>query len=659
MEPGFSSAQMRLRDQKVAEKHQAEIRKLENLCRTKDTAYKHARTELYDCRQRADHFARRLGFADLADGELQLANAEVRETYEEALTRLAEKERELERANARIEVLEEDRMIWEQVGKMKGEDSKGQECDGDACPHERAVANLRAQIDTLQSNFARAQERYKKDYAKMKAHMRFMRGDEDAPNTSARQATQNLLKRRRDVKGEDADMPNLDDLDEVMGTGFVASVDELDQQTRTAKRGAKVRKRRAPLGDRENTAPNPSAASPTRTSAPSIPTFNLSTPQRKVPRPVPPSPSAAHDGAPSILVPDSSLIITPTSSPPTRPLKLEPPASPSLAGPSRPRGRRSDVGPSTRTAEEFDHGSAQKTRAAEGPPRKMRRLSDGARGASTTVTRQVKQDEADTPRRVKEELVDADRTLVEDAGLSGDRKGKGRAYPSTPANARSPFATPKGLLSSASKTPASRSKAEADYSKYKGRGRYGKEQERGADAGDTTINAAFAIDRERNGGADFQFADVVRGREGRRGLQATDCECCREYYEAVGPLPPRQQAPLWRSPSRSPTEHRPGCTHEGKVGHGGSDNRGDQAHREEETRSHWDEGIQAHRQAISRHRERWERAKTPPGYWEIGFPSTQEAEDINERAREMHREKLRAVEAEAERGEGRWRRRWT
>ena len=129
MPDGFDSAQMRLRDQKIAEKHQEEISKVERRYRSIEAAYKNARNELYDYRQRADRFARRLGFQDLVDGEYQLANAEVQETYEQALARLEEKERELERANARIEVLEEDRMLWEQAGK--GKEREGQGCASD------------------------------------------------------------------------------------------------------------------------------------------------------------------------------------------------------------------------------------------------------------------------------------------------------------------------------------------------------------------------------------------------------------------------------------------------------------------------------------------------------------------------------------------------
>jgi hypothetical protein len=67
--------------------------------------------------------------------------------------------------------------------------------------------------------------------------------------------------------------------------------------------------------------------------------------------------------------------------------------------------------------------------------------------------------------------------------------------------------------------------------------------------------------------------------------------------------------------------------------------------------------IAEHKQAISRHRHQWARASTPPGYWNIGFPNTQEAADINERAKEMHKAKRDSVESEIRRGDGKYRKR--
>jgi len=163
----------------------------------------------------------------------------------------------------------------------------------------------------------------------------------------------------------------------------------------------------------------------------------------------------------------------------------------------------------------------------------------------------------------------------------------------------------------------------------------------------------------------------VRGKRDRQKLEAGDCECCRDvslcprsrhnttnqlhpqYYEAIGPLPIRQQPPLWRSPSSTPVKARqrhdiPACRTRLSPDLGRMDDQNDLERRQ---------AIASHKQAISRHRHRWARASTPPGYWNIGFPTTQEAVDINKQAREMHREKRESIKAEAERKDGKYRRR--
>ena len=38
----------------------------------------------------------------------------------------------------------------------------------------------------------------------------------------------------------------------------------------------------------------------------------------------------------------------------------------------------------------------------------------------------------------------------------------------------------------------------------------------------------YVIDPSRNGGLDFQYDEVVRGKEDRRKMDAGDCECCRD-----------------------------------------------------------------------------------------------------------------------------------
>ncbi|KAG1865621.1 hypothetical protein C8R48DRAFT_601177, partial [Suillus tomentosus] len=48
------------------------------------------------------------------------------------------------------------------------------------------------------------------------------------------------------------------------------------------------------------------------------------------------------------------------------------------------------------------------------------------------------------------------------------------------------------------------------------------------------------------------------------------------------------------------------------------------------------EDIEHYKKEISRHQHHWYRAKTPSGYWDIGFPDTQETStDMPQRF--MHR----------------------
>ena len=108
-----------------------------------------------------------------------------------------------------------------------------------------------------------------------------------------------------------------------------------------------------------------------------------------------------------------------------------------------------------------------------------------------------------------------------------------------------------------------------------------------------------------------------------------------KYYDAVeqlGPLPPRLKAPMWRSPESSPSK-KPVCISFSDGGHDESENIAIK---------------QQHKNAISRHRDQWERAKTPPRFWNIGFPDTQEVAAINAEAARRHESKRAVVTQEAE-----------
>lgn len=117
-------------------------------------------------------------------------------------------------------------------------------------------------------------------------------------------------------------------------------------------------------------------------------------------------------------------------------------------------------------------------------------------------------------------------------------------------------------------------------------------------------------------------------------LTSIDVSCLlTKYYEAIGPLPPRLQAPLWRTPPSSPAKNRT------KASGGHDDPSEDEDEREAE--------IHGHKQLISRHRARWEAPQTPPGYWNTEFPDTQEIEAIQKAAAEM-REKEKKTRREPE-----------
>lgn len=178
------------------------------------------------------------------------------------------------------------------------------------------------------------------------------------------------------------------------------------------------------------------------------------------------------------------------------------------------------------------------------------------------------------------------------------------------------------------KVESSRKSPTIGSSARKPRGRYAQVPTTGI----PTINSKFSIRTDLNQGLDYPYDAVVRSREERRHMEGDDCECCQEYYKAIGPVSVPQR-PLWRSPKRksSASNH--------------SDNDIDKENADD---------IEQHKHRVSRHRHHWHRPKTPPAYWEIGFPDTQEASEINRRAAAMHKKKLVDVEIEARNHNGKY-----
>ncbi|WVR00144.1 hypothetical protein IAU59_007286 [Kwoniella sp. CBS 9459] len=160
------------------------------------------------------------------------------------------------------------------------------------------------------------------------------------------------------------------------------------------------------------------------------------------------------------------------------------------------------------------------------------------------------------------------------------------------------------------------------YKDYKGKGRYVRPEEV-----QTSVREEYEIDPEQNEGAAFAFHDVKRKRAERRQMHGGDCECCKDYYEAVGELPRFNHGPVWRDEPVSADE---------------GDRRAEDAVRE-------------HQNRVSRHRETWTKPPTPPGYWKIGFPSTQDVLEQNEKADQMIAEKEAKLRRETTARNSKWR----
>ncbi|KAI8587170.1 hypothetical protein BDZ88DRAFT_454333 [Geranomyces variabilis] len=79
-----------------------------------------------------------------------------------------------------------------------------------------------------------------------------------------------------------------------------------------------------------------------------------------------------------------------------------------------------------------------------------------------------------------------------------------------------------------------------------------------------------------------QYHEVVRNKDARRMMHAVDCPCCRDFYAACGPIKPLPEL-------------------------GFPEGRGDRM------------------QNVGRHRHIHKPPSTPPGFWDTGFPTTQEA----------------------------------
>ncbi|KAI0100153.1 DNA repair protein endonuclease SAE2/CtIP C-terminus-domain-containing protein [Nemania sp. FL0031] len=207
-------------------------------------------------------------------------------------------------------------------------------------------------------------------------------------------------------------------------------------------------------------------------------------------------------------------------------------------------------------------------------------------------------------------------------------------------------ATPKGSPNMTSNQPISLSTNQG-RDKAKERSRSVEKKKTGAPTLRQTPKARlrledFKINPQANEGYDYAFTDVVRNKDDRACLQGCVKEnCCGNKFRAL--------AQACR-PNTRPHEFQ--SLLESYLG--------DDCHRlstmsEAEKETLW---IEAKTKELAknsgRHRYRYSRMTTPPGFWRPDFPSTQEGEEYNEEAAELERKIIEERYREAMRPGGLW-----
>lgn len=143
-------------------------------------------------------------------------------------------------------------------------------------------------------------------------------------------------------------------------------------------------------------------------------------------------------------------------------------------------------------------------------------------------------------------------------------------------------------------------------------------------------------------GSDFAFADSIRGREARRCLPGcTKPECCGHFLEMAraGMLPPTSKS------DNHLLEDYLGPTFRDILAGFPAAKCKDLLLRAR---------AQDAANTSGKHRQAFERPKSPPGYWRTDMPSTQEQEEYRKKALEMERQKVEDRWREALRPDGQW-----
>jgi hypothetical protein len=153
----------------------------------------------------------------------------------------------------------------------------------------------------------------------------------------------------------------------------------------------------------------------------------------------------------------------------------------------------------------------------------------------------------------------------------------------------------------------------------------------------------FKVNPVYNQGYSHAFSETVRKRGDRMCLPGcTNPQCCgstfRTLAEAQGPLPFSQEETLL----------------EDYLGDAYDNMNMTQMSSEERQELVLQARTKKMAKETGKHREAWERRRTPPGFWRVDFPTTQEQQEDRERSKEQEKKVVQERWLEAQRKGGKW-----
>ncbi|KAK1995747.1 DNA repair protein/CtIP [Colletotrichum falcatum] len=154
----------------------------------------------------------------------------------------------------------------------------------------------------------------------------------------------------------------------------------------------------------------------------------------------------------------------------------------------------------------------------------------------------------------------------------------------------------------------------------------------------------FKVNPKFNDGSDYAYSEVVRGKDDRACLPGcTDMNCCGKQFRAMA-LAQRSNAE--RTPTSDTKLFEDYLGDRVTLTLGMSKAEKDELWVEAKT---WQLANE-----LGKHRHRYARRPSPPGFWNADFPTTQEVEDEKSEAEKRERQLIRERYREAMRGGGRW-----